>query len=111
MQLDKTSKILLFALVLGVWGLLLRPIFHSDSVQAQDISPPTPKSSKASQLWFNGDFLYLYQEGKVYKYGFEAKMKRHKALVEKGFIQETETDDDKPILQATYDLTKRGSEK
>ena len=105
-QLDKTSKFLLLALVLGIWGLALRPIFYSDAAQAQKISPPFPQSAKASQLWFEGDYLYLYQGGKLFKYGFEGKMKRHKSLVEKGLIQETEVANDKPILQATYDLTK-----
>jgi hypothetical protein len=43
---DRSTKILLFLLVLGVWGLLLRPLFPSLVTHAQKAQPkPQPQAS------------------------------------------------------------------
>ena len=89
-NLDRTSKSLLLLLVVGVWGLLLRPFFTPPPVQAQS---PSPKPASLTAISVTGDNFYLYQEGKLYIYGFEGAIKRREAhrkrlkiLEGKGFV-------------------------
>ena len=117
-NLDRTSTTLLLSLVVGVWGLLLRPFFTPTVVQAQ--SPPSaPKPASLTAISVTGDNFYLYQEGKLYVYGFEGArrrreehQKRLKTLVEKGFVDPSvliESQEypfeSKPNLLSTYNLS------
>jgi hypothetical protein len=53
-KLDRTSKTLLFFLVVGVWGLLLRPFFLPTVVQAQ--TSPIPQRTKQTALVAVGEY-------------------------------------------------------
>lgn len=39
---DRTTKILLVIIAVGLWGTLLRPLFTPLAVRAQQPAPPTP---------------------------------------------------------------------
>ena len=65
-MLDRTTKLLLFAIALALWGVLLRPAFAPSPAQAQ--STETGAQS-AGRMILTADSLYLYHEdGNVYKF-------------------------------------------
>lgn len=71
MAIDRTTKLLLFALTLGVWGLLLRPVFTPETAKAQGLPtiPGTPGTTPA--MWGSNN-LYIAapsgQSGRVYRF-------------------------------------------
>ena len=101
-NLDRTTKALLLLLVIGVWGLLLRPFFLPAAAHAQ--VPIPPQKTKQTAISVAGEFLYLYQDGKLYVYGFEAAVNRRRELAAKGWARPLEQDENKPTLLSTYDL-------
>src|SRR6476646_6442229 len=104
-NLDRTSKVLLLLLVIGVWGLLVRPFFFPVAAHAQVLA--TPQKTKQTAISVTGEFLYLYQDGKLYVYGFEGAVNRRRELAAKGFARPLEPDENKPTLLSTYDLAVR----
>lgn len=65
---QRTTIVLLLLLVIGVWGLLLRPVVTPVPVQAQngDVSP----SDRALMFTTNGVYLYA-PNGNVYRFGYD----------------------------------------
>ena len=104
-NLDRTSKTLLFFLVVGIWGLLLRPFFLPAVVQAQ--TSAIPQRTKQTALVAAGEYLYLYQDGRLFVYGFDAAIKRRRELAAKGYMRPAEQDETKVSLLSTYDLALR----
>jgi len=101
-NLDRTSKTLLFFLVVGVWGLLLRPFALPAAVLAQ--TSAIPRRTKQTALVAAGEYLYLYQDGRLFVYGFDAAIKRRRELAAKGFVRPVEPDETRVRLISTYDL-------
>lgn len=77
---DRTVKVLLLLLVIGVWGLLLRPLFNAAPVRAQQaqqpdranqpieqeiIGSPSPPSPSMVVI---GDGLYVAGDGYITHY-------------------------------------------
>lgn len=63
---DRTTKLLLFAIALALWGCLIRPAFAPNPAQAQS----TDTSSQiAGRMILTPDALYIYHEdGNVYRF-------------------------------------------
>jgi hypothetical protein len=65
---DRTTKLLLFAIALALWGFLLRPAFTPGPAQAQAQSSDASAQS-AGRMILTSDSLYLYHEdGNLYKF-------------------------------------------
>lgn len=63
---DRTTKLLLFAIALALWGLLIRPTFAPNPALAQ--STDTGIQS-AGRMILTADALYVYHEdGNVYRF-------------------------------------------
>ena len=63
---DRTTKLLLFAIALALWGFLLRPVFAPNPAQAQSSDPAFQGDGR---MILAGDALYLYHaDGNVYKF-------------------------------------------
>jgi hypothetical protein len=71
---QRTTTVLLLFLVIGVWGLLLRPIITPQPVHAQDNGAAI--SSKGLLFTTNG--LYLYgPNGGVYHFDYDLTPRDH----------------------------------
>lgn len=69
---QKTIAALLLLLVIGVWGLLLRPAFTPTPVQAQN---PEGNPTTARGLLSVGNGLYLYSPGgNIYHFRLDLKL-------------------------------------
>jgi hypothetical protein len=65
MTKDRTIKLLLFALILGVWGLLLRPSFTPTPAQAQEKG----SSPGTNGIVVTGDSIFFAaSDGSLYKF-------------------------------------------
>ena len=63
---DRTTKLLLFAIALALWGFLLRPAFSPNPAQAQSAETG---AQGAGRMILTADSLYLYHaDGNVYKF-------------------------------------------
>jgi hypothetical protein len=83
-SMDRTTRGLLTLLVIGIWGLLLRPFFVASPVVAQ--APQEPRGRSQTAITFKDNFLYLYKDSKIYVYGFDNFLKRQKILIDKKFM-------------------------
>jgi hypothetical protein len=71
---QRTTTLLLFLLVIGVWGLLLRPAVTPIPVHAQTGDVPT--ADRALLFTTNGVYLYA-PTGNVYRFGYDLTLKDH----------------------------------
>jgi hypothetical protein len=71
---QRTVTILLTLLVIGVWGLLLRPVVTPQTVHAQDNGSPISSRS----LLFTTSGIYLYgPNGGVYHFDYDLTPRDH----------------------------------
>ena len=68
MAVDRTTKILLLAIAVGLWGLLLRPAFSPAPAQAQAAAGAQPAGVPALTVAREqaGDRVFLAQDGNVF---------------------------------------------
>jgi len=69
---QRTTMVLLVLLVIGVWGLLLRPAVTSVPVHAQN--GDVTASDRAFIFTTNGVYLYA-PNGSVYRFGYDLTLR------------------------------------
>lgn len=65
MTIDRSTKLLLTLLVLGVWGLLLRPSVAPARAEEQ---PPAPEGGYSWSISGDMSGIYVFKGNTIYRY-------------------------------------------